>query len=203
MSSPANNDPASAFEITVNKGELLKELLVTQGVVERKSTIPILSSFLLQGVQNALLITATDLDLSLRTFCPANVKIAGSCTIPARKFYEYVRLLQDGELTIKLLENHWIQIRSGRSNTKMVGLARDSFPTLPLFPADSRINLPAPILRTLISRTIFAISQEESRYTLNGALLVLSLERSPWLPPTVTAWHMSKPRIAAYRSRAR
>jgi DNA polymerase-3 subunit beta len=173
MSSPDNNATGSALEVAVNKTDLLRELSVTQGIVERKSTIPILSSFLLQGIQNALLITATDLDLSLRTFCPANVRTAGSCTIPARKFYEYVRLLRDGDLTLKLLENNWVQIRSGRSNTKMVGMARDSFPTLPLFPADKTMKLPATVLRTLISRTIFAISEEESRYTLNGALLVL------------------------------
>ncbi len=173
MSSPVTNASGSAFEVTVNKDDLLKELSVTQGVVERKSTVPILSSFLLHGMQNALLITATDLDLSLRTLCPAQVKAPGSCTIPARKFYEYVRLLREGELSIKLLENNWIQIRSGRSNTKMVGMARDSYPTLPLFPADSTIRLPAPVLQTLISRTIFAISEETSRYTLNGALLVL------------------------------
>ena len=160
------------MEIIVQKSDLLRELSVTQGVVERKSTVPILSSFLLEATDNHhLLITATDLELSLRTFCPAKVIKAGSCTIPARKLYEYVRLLRDGEITIKLLENHWLQIRSGRSNTKMVGMARENFPALPLFPAHSALQLPARILQTMISRTIFAISQEESRYTLNGALL--------------------------------
>jgi DNA polymerase-3 subunit beta len=161
------------MEISVQKSDLLRELSATQGVAERKSTVPILSSFLFEAVGNHLLVTATDLDLSLRTFCSANVKAAGSCTIPARKLYDYIRLLGDGELTIKLLENHWVQIRSGRSNTKMVGMARDSFPSLPLFPAHSAIKLPAVVLQTMISRTIFAISQEESRYTLNGALLIL------------------------------
>jgi DNA polymerase-3 subunit beta len=176
MSSANPVETGSAFEVVINKSDLLKELSITQGVVERKSTVPILSSFLLEAVQNHLLITATDLEVSLRTFCAAGVKSAGSCTIPARKFYEYVRLLKDGELTIKLLENHWVQIRSGRSNTKMVGMARANFPTLPLFPAHATIKLPAAVLRTMISRTIFAICQEESRYMLNGALLILKPE---------------------------
>jgi DNA polymerase-3 subunit beta len=160
------------MEFIVQKSDLLKELSAAQNVVERKSTVPILGSFLLEATDNhTLLITATDLDLSLRTFCPAKVIQAGSCTIPARKLYEYVRLLRDGEITIKLLENHWLQIRSGRSNTKMVGMARENFPVLPLFPAPTAIQLPATVLRAMITRTIFAISQEESRYTLNGALL--------------------------------
>src|SRR6201995_4116159 len=164
------------MEITVSKFDLLKELTATQGVVERKTTIPILSHFLFEASGDKLSITATDLDLSLRTSCPAKVKKEGSCTIPARKLYDYVKLLGDGEISIKLLENHWVQIRSGRSNTKMVGMARANFPALPLFPAESALQLPAQVLRHLISRTIFSISNEESRYTLNGALLVLKAE---------------------------
>jgi DNA polymerase-3 subunit beta len=163
----------SAMEILVHRSELLRELSIAQGVVERKSTVPILSSFLFETAGNNLLISATDLDVSLRTFCPATVKTQGSCTVPARKLYEYVRLLPEGEVSLKLLENDWVQIRSGRSNAKMVGLARKNFPNLPLFPAESAIRLPAQAVRTMIGKTIFAISREESRYTLNGALLIL------------------------------
>lgn len=176
MSSTAINPEAEStgLEIKVEKSELLKELSVTQGVVERKSTVPILSSFLFETAgNNNLLITATDLDLSLRTACTAHVTKAGSCTLPARKLYEYVRLLGDGEITIKSLPNDWVQIRSGRSHTKMVGLPRKNFPSLPLFPAGTAITLSKDAIRTMISRTMLAISQEESRYTLNGALLIL------------------------------
>src|SRR3989440_9963446 len=167
---------SSAMEIIVSRNDLLKELTATQGVVERKTTIPILSNFLFEASGDKLSITATDLDLSLRTACPAKVKKEGSCTVPARKLYDYAKLLADGDISIKLLENHWVQIRSGRSNTKMVGMARANFPALPLFPVESALQLPAQILRTLIAKTIFAISNEESRYTLNGALMVLKPE---------------------------
>jgi DNA polymerase III subunit beta len=104
------------------------------------------------------------------------VKKPGSCTIPARKLYDYIKLLPDGDISIKLLENHWVQIRSGRSNTKMVGMARANYPQVPEFPAVASTSIPVVALRTLIARTIFAISNEESRYTLNGALLVLKAE---------------------------
>lgn len=173
MSSTPINAPSTGMEITIDRSDLLAELAVTQGIADRKSTVPILSNFLFETSGNKLLITATDLDLSLRTSCPVKVKTAGACTVPARKFYEYVRLLQNGDLTLKLLDNHWVQVRSGRSNTKMVGMARENYPSLPLFPSDVRVPLPANLLRTMIAKTTFAISQEESRYMLNGALLVL------------------------------
>jgi len=166
----------SVMEITVSKSELLRELSATQGVVERKTTIPILSNYLLEAAGDKLLLTATDLDLSLRTSCDVKVKKEGACTIPARKLHDYVKLLPDADITIKLLENHWVSIRCGRSNTKMVGMARSNFPSLPVFPTASVVKIPAQVLRGMIARTGFAIANEESRYTLNGALMVLKPE---------------------------
>src|SRR5215468_8190053 len=166
----------STMEITVSKFELLRELTATQGVVERKTTIPILSNYLFEAGGDKLSLTATDLDLSLRTACNAKVKKEGSCTIPARKLYDYVKLLPDAEITIKLLENHWVSIRCGRSNTKMVGMAKSNFPSLPVFPTAGVVKIPAQVLRNMIAKTGFAIASEESRYTLNGALMVLKPE---------------------------
>ena len=164
------------MEISVSRQELLRELTATQSVVERKTTIPILSNFLIEAADDKLTITGTDLDQSMKTSCPAKVKKPGSCTIPARKLYDYIKLLGDGDISIKLLENHWVQIRAGRSNTKMVGMARANFPQVPEFPESSVTKIPTSSLKNLISKTIFAISNEESRYTLNGALLVLKAE---------------------------
>ena len=164
------------MEITVSKFELLRELTATQGVVERKTTIPILSNYLFEAAGDKLSLTATDLDLSLRTSCVAKVKKEGACTIPARKLHDYVKLLPDADITIKLLENHWVSIRCGRSNTKMVGMARSNFPSLPTFPTVGVVKIPAQVLRSMIAKTGFAIASEESRYTLNGALMVLKPE---------------------------
>ena len=166
----------AAMEITVSKAELLRELTATQGVVERKTTIPILSNYLFEATGDKLSLTATDLDLSLRTSCNAKVKKEGACTIPARKLYDYVKLLPDADITIRLLENHWVSIRCGRSNTKMVGMAKSNFPALPVFPSVGAIKIPAAVLRSMIAKTGFAIATEESRYTLNGALMVLKPE---------------------------
>jgi DNA polymerase-3 subunit beta len=166
----------AVMEITVSRQDLVKELTATQSVVERKTTIPILSNFLIEAEDDRLNITATDLDQAIRTSTEAKVKKPGACTIPARKLYDYVKLLPEGDISIKLLENHWVQIRSGRSNTKMVGMARANYPQVPEFPTVAATSISSLALKTLINRTIFAISNEESRYTLNGALLVIKSE---------------------------
>ena len=162
-----------ATEFVVSRKELLEELTQIQGAVDRRATVPILSHILLQAGGNVLQLTATDLDISLRSACRATVKKPGVCAIPGRKLFDYVKLLPEGELTIKTLDNSWVQIRSGRSHTKMVALPRRNFPRLPLFPKESAMTFDADVLRNLIAKTIFAISKEESRYTLNGALLVV------------------------------
>jgi DNA polymerase-3 subunit beta len=168
--------PTGNLDITVTRAELLRELTAAQSVVERKTTIPILSNFLFEAADDRLTITATDLDQSLRTSCPARVKKPGACTVPARKLYDYIRLLPEGEISIKLMDNHWVQIRAGRSNTKMVGMARANFPQVAEFPAVGAVKIAAPSLKSMVAKTIFSISSEESRYTLNGALLVLKAE---------------------------
>src|SRR5580698_3989652 len=160
------------MEISTSKNDLLKELTLTQGVVERKNTIPILSNLLFEVEDSTLRISATDLDLGIRSSCPAKVKEGGSGTIPAKRLFEIVRSLPDAEVKFKLLENHWVQVTCARSSFKLVGMARDNFPVLPAIPKPLA-SLPADVCVALIQKTVFAISNEESRYTLNGALLLL------------------------------
>lgn len=163
------------MEISTSKNDLLKELTLTQGVVERKTTIPILSNLLFEVEESTLRISATDLDLGIRCGCPATVKEGGSGTIPAKRLFEIVRSLPDAEVNFKLLENHWVQVTCERSSFKLVGMARDNFPVLPTIPKPLA-SLPANVCKAMIEKTIFAISNEESRYTLNGALLLLKPE---------------------------
>ena len=160
------------MEFSVKKFDLLEELQLTQGVVERKTTIPILSHLLCEAKGNRLTITATDLELSIRTSCEAKVKKEGAGTIPAKKLLELVRLLPDEEIRFKLLENNYVQVTCDRKNYKLVGMSKDNFPALPNFP-HALVKIPAKLLAGVIAKTTFAISLEESRYTLNGALLVL------------------------------
>lgn len=160
------------MEFTVSKADLVRELNLSQGVVEKKTTIPILSNVLVEAAGSAIILTATDLELGIRCSCPAKVKKEGAGTIPARRLLDYVRLLPDADVNIKLQENHWASLTCGRSRTRIAGMSRESFPELPAMPAPLA-QIPVSALAALIGKTIFSISAEESRFTLNGALLLL------------------------------
>jgi len=141
-------------------------------VVERKTTIPICRIYWSEAKGSQLTITATDLELSIRTSCEAKIKKEGAGTIPAKKLLELVRLLPEGEIKVKLLENHWVEIVSDKKKYKLVGMAKENFPASAVMP-HTLVKIPRPILENLIGKTKFAISMEESRYTLNGGLLIL------------------------------
>src|SRR5204863_8561368 len=163
------------MEFTVSKAELVRELSLSQGVVEKKTTIPILSNVLLEAAADRVSLTATDLELGIRCSCPARIKKEGAGTVPARRLLDYVRLLPDGDVNMKFLENHWASITSGRSRTRIAGMSRESFPELPQMP-EPVAEIPMKMLASMIARTAFAISAEESRFTLNGALLLMRPE---------------------------
>jgi DNA polymerase-3 subunit beta len=160
------------MEFHVEKSDLLTELELIQGAVEKKGTIPILSHVLVEAADSNLRVSATDLELGVRSNCPAKVKTAGVVTVPARRVLEIVRSLADTEVRFKLLENHWVQVTCERSSFKLVGLAKDNFPVLPPLPK-AKAEVPASLLAGLVEKTRFAVSDEESRFTLNGALLLL------------------------------
>jgi DNA polymerase-3 subunit beta len=160
------------MEFTVSKADLVRELSLSQGVVEKKTTIPILSNVLIEAAGERIVLTATDLELGIRCSCAARVKKEGSGTVPARKLLDFVRLLPEGDVQMKFLENHWASITCGRSRTRIAGMSRESFPELPEMPAKVA-EIPVKTLASMIARTQFAISTEESRFTLNGALLLM------------------------------
>ena len=161
------------MHLTISKPSLLKELNFIQGVVEKKNTIPILSNLLLEVGNNTLGIKGTDLDVSISTVCEAEVKKEGSICVQAKKLFEIVRALPDAAIEIKSGEQEQVNIICERSRFKMLGLPKDNFPELQEFKGQY-VSLPAEVFRTFISRTIFAITNEESRYALNGAKFELS-----------------------------
>lgn len=160
------------MEFTVSKSDLVRELSLSHGVVERKTTIPILSNVLIETAGDRVTMTATDLELGIRCSCPARVQKAGAGTIPARKLLDYVRLLPDADINVKLGDNQWASLLCGRSRTRIAGMSRESFPELPVMP-EQLAGIPVGLLSSMVARTIFAISAEESRFTLNGALLIV------------------------------
>src|SRR5271155_5194626 len=148
------------MEFTVSRADLVRELNLSQGVVEKKTTIPILSNVLIEAEGDRVVLTATDLELGIRCSCPARVKKAGGGTIPARRLLDYVRLLPDADVQVKVQENHWASLVCGRSKTRIAGMARESFPELPQMP-EPIASLSIKMLASMIARTAFAISMEE------------------------------------------
>jgi DNA polymerase-3 subunit beta len=161
------------MKFTVTRNSLLTELNLVQGVIEKKSTIPILSNILLEARGEHLDIAATDLDVTIRCGCSASVTTEGSTTISARRLFDIVRLLPEGsDIDFSLLENDWVELNSGNSEYKIVALPKENFPSIPeAAPASAQLS--GSLLKNMIQRTMFAITQEESRYSLNGALLAL------------------------------
>jgi DNA polymerase III sliding clamp (beta) subunit (PCNA family) len=146
------------MDVTVKKADLLRELQLCQGVVERKTTIPILSNLLLEAAGDSLGITATDLELGIKTGCAAKAKKEGATTVPARRLFEIVRSLPDADIRMKALENHRLELRCERSHFKLVGMAKDNFPALAEFP-HTLVKIPAALLETLIAKTAFQTGQ--------------------------------------------
>jgi DNA polymerase-3 subunit beta len=160
------------MEFTVRKFDLLQELTLIQGVVERKTTIPILANVLVRAEGGELRIAATDLEIGLKSVCVSKTTVPGTITLPAKRLYEIVRALPDKEIKFKRGEANWVTVTCGSSRFRIAGLPQEDFPALPEAKATTA-RIPAGVLAKLISRTIFAISTEDSKYTLSGALLQL------------------------------
>lgn len=164
------------MEFTVSKTELLRELDLAQSAAEKKATIPILSTVLVQARESEIRLSATDLDIGLICGCPARVKKSGAATIPVKRLVEIVRSLPDADVRVKALENHFVQLTCERSSFKLPGMGKENFPALPDVPPPVA-TIPPGVLASMIQRTSFAIASGESRYTLNGALLLLKPDR--------------------------
>jgi DNA polymerase-3 subunit beta len=164
----------SNMQFVVSKQNLQKELGYVQGVVEKKNTIPVLSNILIESVgEGTIRLTGTDLDVTIRCDMDADdIKTPGSICVQARKLFEIARLLPDAPVTFKKEANDWVTVTCDKSRFKMVGVSKEAFPEVPTFKS-APTKIPAGIIKGFIDRTIFAITQEESRYTLSGAKFML------------------------------
>ena len=166
------------MELSVKTNDLAQVLRLTQAVTERKTTVPVLGTVLLTADTKSLVVTGTDLELGAVCRCAAEVKATGSLAIPARRLAEYVKILPEAELHLKQQASHWLALSCGRSRSRIAGVAAASYPELPSAP-EKGIDLSCGILTRLVEKVIFAISNDESRFTLTGALLQIA-------PSTIT-----------------
>jgi DNA polymerase-3 subunit beta len=159
------------MELTVAKADLQKELQLCQGIVEKRSTIPILSNVLLKAADGKLQIAATDLDVTILSSCPARVTTPGGVTIEARRLFDVVRSLPDDDVHITRQENNSLLIESGTAKFRLLGLPAEDYPTLPSVDVSNSISVSLEELKTMVGKVRFAITHEETRFQLNGALL--------------------------------
>jgi DNA polymerase-3 subunit beta len=159
------------MELIVGKADLQKELQLCQGVVEKRSTIPILSNVLLKAADGRLQIAATDLDVTILSSCAARITTPGGVTIEARRLFDIVRSLPDDDVHIAMQENNSMLIESGTAKFRLLGLPAEDYPTLPTVNVSEGFTMPLAELKTMVAKVKFAITHEETRFQLNGALL--------------------------------
>jgi DNA polymerase-3 subunit beta len=163
------------MELVVRKTDLLRELQLFQGIVERKNTIPILANVLLEADGGEVKMLATDLEVGLRSRCTATVSKGGSLTLPAKKLYEIIKALPETDVRIEEDKNG-VKVAADRFDSRMQTLPREDFPTLPEASGAVSASLSREALKQMIAKTQFAITGEDTRYFLNGALFLLRAE---------------------------
>ncbi len=160
------------MRITISQPQFLKHLQMVEHVVNDRSTLPILTNVLLQTTPEGLILTATDLDVGIQCQFPLTQPIEqGAVALPARKLTTIIRELPDEIVTLEAKKNHTATLQCGQTNFRVPGLPAEDFPILPTAEPSDRIALPQAALKTLIIQTAYAMSMEETRFVLNGALL--------------------------------
>ena len=170
------------MELAIERVSLQNSLAMVQGIVERRNTVPILGHVLLEPDGGKIRLSATDLEVGIRTEVACKASAKGSLTLNARKLFEIVREAEGDEVTFKSLENDWVELKCGRARFKMMGLDPRSFPAMPSQAAKGsteparklvkgELKVAATVLAAMIDKTLFAVSPDEARYNLSGVYI--------------------------------
>jgi DNA polymerase-3 subunit beta len=160
------------MDFEIEKREFLKGLGLIQGIAGRKTTLPILTHVLIEANKESVLMTGTDLEIGIREELSAKVYQEGKTSVSAKKLFEIVRELPEESIHIQKKENQWIRIQCGKSIFNLSGLDPEEFPALPTYNEDYFSELPISLLSEMIEKTVFAASNEDSRYHLNGVFFL-------------------------------
>lgn len=161
------------MKLRIARDEMLMALQRVQGVVEKRNTMPQLSNILLEAKKEGVDVIATDLEIGMRALYKATVQEPGAITLSARKLFEILKELPDGEIELSVGENNWATIRSGKSQFKVVGLPSSEYPALPAIEREGLTPVTGAGLLELIRKTLFAVGDNDARYILNGLLVTL------------------------------
>ena len=160
------------MKFTVRRQDLQQELSLSLGVVEAKATIPILSHLLIRADKNGLELLATDLEIGMRSRCAADVTDPGGAAVPAKKLHDLIRALDCEVVSLTSDSSNWLRVEGGSFRGRVVGLPDADYPSQPEFPKDaSALKVPVVVLQQMVARTMFAVTTENTRFSINGALL--------------------------------
>lgn len=162
------------MDFVTSKENLLHELQSVQGVVEKKSTLPILSNILLEAHKDRLELLATNLEIGMRSTCDASVSKPGAVTVSARQLFDIVRYLPDAEVRLRVDEGNWVVLTCQKARFRIVSLPREDFPPIPEFDFNRAIPIERALLLDLIAKVGFAISPDDTNPSISGALFSLS-----------------------------
>jgi len=156
------------MEFRIDKEIFLKSLQKIQGIVEKRTSMPILSNVLLEVTESALHVTATDLEVGMKSIYPADVSKTGKITVGAKKLYEIVKELPNQMITFSTKDNDWVEIQCGKARFNIVGLSSDEFPYFPSVKEESLFEIESNLLKQMIEKTSYAICNDDTKYNLNG-----------------------------------
>ncbi|MCM8812950.1 MAG: DNA polymerase III subunit beta [Candidatus Omnitrophica bacterium] len=155
------------------KESLLTAIQTVEGAVATKSTLPILSNVLIEAHKDSLLFNATDLDIGIVYKMKADIQEEGTITVPAKRLSDIVKELPGGDVAITVRKNYNMVIECGACSFRLVGLPKEEFPSIPKFHDKEHVAIEQAVLKKLLRKVAFAMSRDETRYVLNGTLLVL------------------------------
>lgn len=156
------------MRLRIDKTSLARELALVVGAVDKRSTIPVLANVHLATSGDALVATATDLEMAVTSTITTDVHEPGATTINARRMLDYVRLLPEGDVTIETSAAHWTTLRAGKNKARIAGMSPESFPEIPAAEGEPLFSIAPYNLAAMIRQTRFAISREQSRFTIDG-----------------------------------
>lgn len=156
------------MKVEIEKRELLNLIGKTQNIVEKRNTMPILVNILLEADQSVLRVFATDLEVSLTDQVKANVTQSGKVAVSAKKLFEITKELSDGPIRLVKKENNWLQIEQGKYRSQLVGVSAEEYPIFPTTSSQSFLKIESNVLKEMIDKTIYSVSNDETRYHLNG-----------------------------------
>ena len=166
------------MDFEIEKTEFLRGLNSVQSVTGRKTTLPILSHVLMELKEGNLYLTATDLETGIREGLTAQIHQEGKASVSAKKLYEIVRELPEERIHIQKRDNQWITLKCGRSVFNLAGLDPDEYPSLPEYNEEYFSKIAGRQLAEMIEKTVFAASNEESRYHLHGVFVLQKKQAS-------------------------